>query len=198
MKGKPDWQKIFAKGISNIGLIPRVTFQFSSVAQLYRLCDPMDCSTPGFPVHHQLPELPQTHVHWVGDAIQPSHPLDHPLLLLPSIFPSIKIFSNESALRIRWTKHWSFSFSISPSNEYTALPKKINGWQFSTWKDALHYQLIGKCSLRPQEISLHIHCCLVAKLFLTLKTLQTVVPRGSSWPRDQTRVSCIGRQILYQ
>ena len=92
--------------------------QFSSVTQSCpTLCDPMDCSTPGFPVHHQLQELAQTHVHWVGDATQPSHPL----LLLPSIFPRIRVFSNESALHIRCPKYWSFSFSISPSNEYSGL-----------------------------------------------------------------------------
>ena len=74
----------------------------------------MNCSMPGLPVHHQFPEFTQTHVHWVSDAIQPSHPL----LLLPSIFPSIRVFSNESALCIRWPKYWSFSFNISPSNEH--------------------------------------------------------------------------------
>ena len=95
--------------------------QFSSVAQSFlTLCDPTDCSTPGFPVHHHLLELTQTHVHWVGDAIQPSHPLLSPLLL-PSIFPSIRVFSNESVLPIRWPKYWSCSFSISPSNEYSGL-----------------------------------------------------------------------------
>ena len=80
----------------------------------------MDCSTPGFPVLHHLPELAQTHVHCVGDATQPSH-LCCPLLLLPSIFPSIRVFSNEPALCIRWPKYWNFSFSISPSNEYSRL-----------------------------------------------------------------------------
>ena len=80
----------------------------------------MDCSMPGLPVLHYLLELAQTHVHWVGDAIQPSHPLS-PLLLLPLIFPGIRVFSNESALLIRWPKYWSFSFSISPSNEYSVL-----------------------------------------------------------------------------
>jgi len=80
----------------------------------------MDCSTPGFVVHHQLPELIQTHVHQVGDATQPSHPL-LPLLLPCSIFPSIGVFSNESVLRIRWPKYWSFSFSISPSNDFSGL-----------------------------------------------------------------------------
>ena len=79
----------------------------------------MNCNPPGFPVHHQFPELAQTHVHRVGDAIQPSHPLS--LLLLPSVFPSIRVFSNESVLHIRWPKDWSFSFSIGPSNEYSGL-----------------------------------------------------------------------------
>ena len=80
----------------------------------------MDCSTPGLPVHCQLPEFTQIHVHWVSDAIQPSHPLSSPLLL-PSIFPSIRVFSNESALCIRWPKYWSFSFNISLSNEHSGL-----------------------------------------------------------------------------
>ena len=84
------------------------------------LCDPMVCSTPGFPVRHQLVETTQTHVHCVNDAIQ-YLTFFCPLLLPPSIFPSIKIFSNELALCIRWPKYWSFSFSISPSNEYSAL-----------------------------------------------------------------------------
>ena len=94
--------------------------QFSSVAQSYlTLCDPMDCSTLVFPVHYQLPKIAQTHVHWVGDAIQPFH-LCRPLLL-PLVFPSIGGFSNESALRIRMPKYWSFSFSISSYNEYSGL-----------------------------------------------------------------------------
>ena len=83
-------------------------------------CHPMDCSTPGFPVYHQLLQLAQTHVHRVGDAIHPSHPL-LPLLLLPSILPSSTVFSNESALCIRWPNYWSSSFSISPSNKYSGL-----------------------------------------------------------------------------
>ena len=80
----------------------------------------MDCSTPGFPVHHQLPELTQTHVHRVS---MPSNHLIlcRPLLFLPSIFPSIRVFSNESVRCIRWPKYWSFSFSISPSSEYLGL-----------------------------------------------------------------------------
>ena len=95
--------------------------EFSLVTQsCLTLCDPRNCSTPGLSIHHQLPEFIQTHVPWVGDAIQPSHPL-LTLLLPPSIFPSIRVFSNESALCIRWPKYWSFSFNISPSNEYSGL-----------------------------------------------------------------------------
>ena len=95
--------------------------QFSLVAQsCLTLCDPMDYSMPGSPVHHQLLELAQTHVHPVGDATNPLI-LCRPLLLLPSIFPSIRIFSIESLLHIRWPKYWSFSFSISSSNEYSGL-----------------------------------------------------------------------------
>jgi len=87
--------------------------QFSSVAQSCpTLWNPMNCSTPGLPVHHQLREFTQTHVHRVGDAIYPSHPL------LSSSPPSIRVFSNESTLCMRWPKYWSFSFSVSPSNEY--------------------------------------------------------------------------------
>jgi len=84
------------------------------------LCDPMDCRMPGFPVYHELPELTQTHVHWVNDAINHLI-LCCPLLLLPSNFSRIRVFSNESVLRIRWPKYWSFSFSISPSNKYSGL-----------------------------------------------------------------------------
>ena len=87
----------------------------------------MDCSTPGFPVHHQLLEPTQTHVHHVGDAIQQSQSL-YPLLLPPSIFPSIRIFSNESVLCIRWPNYWSLSFSISPSNEYPGLVSFRMDW----------------------------------------------------------------------
>ena len=95
--------------------------QFSSVAQSCpTLCDPMDFSTPGLPVHHQLPEFTQTHVHWVTDAIHHLI-LCHPLLLQPSVFPTTRVFSNGSVLRIRWPKYWSFSFSIGLSNEYSGL-----------------------------------------------------------------------------
>ena len=112
----------------HVGILPcvesqtdKLSSQFSSVAQSRpTLCDPMDCSTPGFPVQHELLELTQTRVHWVSDAIQPSHPLSFPSPPA-SIIPSIRVFSNESVLHIRRPKYWNFSFSISPSSEYSGL-----------------------------------------------------------------------------
>ena len=87
------------------------------VAQSCRtLCEPMNCSTPGFPVLYYLLEFAQTHASWVSDASSLVS-----LLLLPSVFPRIRIFSNESAFHIRWPKYWNFSFSISPSDEYSGL-----------------------------------------------------------------------------
>ena len=110
--GDLDLDEVMSMGLSMMGL--------SSVAQSCpTLCDPMDCSTPGL-LHHQLLQSTQTHVHSVSHAIQQSHPLP-PLHLPPSIFPSIRVFSNESVLCIRWPKYWSFSFSISPSNDYSGL-----------------------------------------------------------------------------
>ena len=96
--------------------------QFSSVAQsCLTLCSSMYCSMPGLPVHHQWPEFTQTHVHWVGDAIQPSHSLSSPLLP-PSIFPSIRVFSKKSVLCIRWPKYWSLaSTSVLPMNTQDCL-----------------------------------------------------------------------------
>ena len=102
-----------------IGIILNLTCSVQSLSHV-QLCDPMDFSKPGFPVHHQRPELTQTHICQISDAIQPSRPLSSPLLP-PSIFPSIRVFSSESALCITWPKYWSFSFSISPSNEYSGL-----------------------------------------------------------------------------
>ena len=96
-------------------------YQFSSVAQsCLTLCDPMNCSTPGLPMHHQLPE--STKPMSIKSVMPSSHfILCHPLLLLPPIFPSIRVFSNESDLHIRWPKYCSFSFNISPSNEHPGL-----------------------------------------------------------------------------
>ena len=93
----------------------------SSVAQSCpTLCKPMDCSTPGFPVHHQLMSI--------ESAMPSNHLILCCPLLLPSVFPSIRIFSNESVLRIRWPKYWSFSFSINPSKEYSGLVSFRMDW----------------------------------------------------------------------
>ena len=108
-------------GESSLYNIPSV--HFSSVAQSCpTLCDPMDCSTPGFPVHHQLLELAQTHVHWVDDAIQPSDPLSSPFP------PSFNLSQNPWISRIRWPEYWSFSFGISPSSEYSGLISFTMDW----------------------------------------------------------------------
>ena len=101
--------------------------QFSSVAQsCLTLCDPMNRSTPGLPVHHQLLEFTQTHVHRLSDAIQPSHPLSSPSSPAPN--PYQQLFSNESTLCRRWPKYWNFSFSISPSNVYLRLISFKTDW----------------------------------------------------------------------
>ena len=123
----------------------------SSVTQLCpTLCDPMAYSTPGFPVHHQCLELAQIHVHRVGDAIQPSHPLSSPSPTAFKIFPAIRVFSKKSVLPIKWPKSWSFSFSISPSNEYSQLISfRID------WLDLLAVQGTLKSYATPQFKSIN-------------------------------------------
>ena len=148
-----------------------LSVQFSSVTQsCLTLCNPTDCSTPVLPVHHQLLEFTHTHVCWVSDAIQPL--LCRPLFLPPSIFPHIRVFSNESALRIGCPKYWSFSFNISPSSEYPGLISfRID------WLDLLAVQGTLKSSPTPQFKSInslvlsflyspnsHIHTWLLKKL----------------------------------
>ena len=119
---------------------------FEWVSEVAQSCPtlwgPMDCSTPGFPVLHHLPEFAQTHVHWV------SMPSNHlilccPLLLLPSIFPSNRVFSKESVLCIRWPKYWSLSFSISPSNEHSGLTSFRIDWfyLFANFQETLKNHL---------------------------------------------------------
>ena len=150
--------------------------QFSSVAQSCpTLCNPMDCSTPGFSVHQKLPELAQTHFYWVNNAIQPSHPLSSPS---PPAFNLSQhhIFSNESVLRIRWPKYWSFSFSISPSNEYSGLISlRLTGLislrskglsrVFSNTTVQKHQFFSSQFSLWPNS---HIHTWLLEKPYLWL------------------------------
>ena len=124
--------------------VPSSSPQFSSVSQSCpTLCDPVNCSMPGFPDHHQLLEFTQTHDRGVGDAFLPSHP-QRPLLP-PPVFPSIRVFSSESARHIKWLKYWSFSFSISPFNEYLGLIS------FSIdWLDLLAVQRTLESSPGPQ------------------------------------------------
>ena len=110
------------------------------------LCNLMDCNTPGFRIFHYVPEFAQTHIHRVDDAIQAPHPVC-PHLLLPSIFPSVKIFLSESALHIRWPKYRSFSFNISPTNEH---PGQISFRM--DWLDLLEVQRTLK-SLRQHHSS---------------------------------------------
>jgi len=126
MGTKVLWQRTWIlQNVQLCGLLLSGVLQFSSVAQLSDSLQPHGLQH--FPVHHQLLELTQTHVYRVGDAI--NHViLCHPLLFLPSIFPRIKVFSNESFLCIRWPKYWSFSFSISPSNEYSGLTSFRIDW----------------------------------------------------------------------
>ena len=133
---------------TNSTYLQHVLIQFSSVTQsCLTLCDPMDCSAPVFPVHHQFPQLTQTHVHGVHDAIQPSHPL----LLPPSIFPSLMVSSSESVLRIRGPKYQSFNFSINPSDGYSGLiPLRMD------WLDLIAVQETLKSLLQHHMSQLDI------------------------------------------
>ena len=111
-----------------------MVLQFSSITQSCpTLCDPMNCSTPGLPVHHHIPEFTST------KSVMPSSHLIicHPLLLLPLISPSIRVFAKESTLRMRWPKYWSFSFS-------SFLPKKSQGWSPSEWTGWISLQSKGR------------------------------------------------------
>ena len=153
----------------------------------------MHCSISGFPVHHQLPELTQTHVHRVCDAIQPSHPLLSPLLL-PSIFSSIRVFSNESVLHIRWPKYWSFSFSISPSNEYWG-PNMIS------------FRMTGLISLQSKGLSIVFsnttvqkHQFLGTQFFFIVQLSHPYMTTGKTialtrWTKDGSAFK-IGRYLL--
>ena len=124
------------------------------------LCDPMHCSTPGLRVHHQLPKFTKTHVHWVGDAIQPSHPLSSPSPPLSSPSPPAFNLSQHQGLFkwvsscIRWPKYWSFSFNISPSNEHP--------WLISfrmDWLDLLAVQRTLKSLLQHHSSKASILWC---------------------------------------
>ena len=122
------WETKLEK-ISNLrgeGCFQVRNIHFSSVTQSCpALCNPMVCTTPGFPVHHQLPEFTQTHVHWVSDAIQPLSANSPPAL---NVSQNQESFSNELLLHIRWPKYWSSKFDISPSNEYSRLMSFRMDW----------------------------------------------------------------------
>ena len=160
------WQSapVFLSGEFHEPRSPAGTVHFSSVTQsCLTYCNPMDCSTPGFPVHHQLQELTQTHVHGIGDTIQLFHPLSSPS---PPAFnlSQHQGFSNESVL-IRWPKYWNFSFNICPSNEHSGLISFRMNWLYplavqGNLKSLFQYHsskaLIVQCSAFFKSNS-HIH-----------------------------------------
>ena len=144
--------------------------QFSSVVRsCLTLCDPMNRSTPGLPVHHQLPEFTQTHVHRVSDAIQPSHPLLSPSPPAPNLSQHQSLISNESTLRMKWPKYWSFSFSISPSNEHPGLiPFRMD------WLDLLAVQGTLKSLLQHHKSKATILQC-------SIFFMVTLTPTHNYW-----------------
>ena len=178
-----------------------LSVQFSSVSQSCpTLCDPMNQSTPGLPVHHQLLKFTQTHIHGVVDAIQPSHPLlsPSPPALNLSQHQS-QLFSNESTLRMRWPNYWSFSFSISPSKEHPGLISfrmdmldllAVQG----TLKSLLQHHsskasILWHSAFFTVQVS-HPYMTTGKTTALTRRTFIGPL-RGSSQPRDRTQVSLI-------
>ena len=163
IKVKGNYVMLETKGARSYWVFGSGTSQFSSVQfsrsvmsdslRPHELQKERPGVLPGLPIHHQLPEFTQTHVHWVGDAIQPSHPLSS-LFLLPPIPPSIGVFSNESTLRIRWPKYWSFSFSITPSKEHSALISFR-----MDWLDLFAVQGTFKCLLQHHSSKASILWC---------------------------------------
>ena len=145
---------------------PSTSVQFSSVAQSCQtLCNPMNCSMPGLPVHHQLPEFTRTHIHRVSDGIQPSHALSSPSPPAPN--PSQhQSLSNESTLHMRWPKYWSFSFGIIPSKE---IPGLISFRM--DWLDLLAVQGTLKSLLQHHSSKASILQCLA---FFTSPTLTSI------------------------
>ena len=139
----------------------------------------MNCSMSGFPVLHSLPELTQAHVHWVGDAIQPSHPLLSPSLPA-SIFPCFRVFLNESALCVRWVNYWSFSFTISLSNEYSELISiRIDGLDLlavqGTLKNLLQHHMLKASVLHCSAFFMvqlsHLYITTGKTIVLTIRIL---------------------------
>ena len=134
--------------------LPIYSVEFSSVAQSFlTLCDPMNHSTPGLTVHNKLPESTQTSVHWVGDAIKPSHPLSSPSPPALNLFQHRGLFKWVSSL-LRWPKYWSFSFSIIPSKE---IPGLISFRM--DWLDLLAVQGTLKSFLQHHILKASVHWC---------------------------------------
>ena len=143
--------------------------QFSSVAQLCpTLCNPMNRSTPGLPVHHQLPKSNQTHVHWVSEAIQPSYPLSSPSPTTLNLLQHKGLFPYKSPLHIRWPKYWSFSFDISPSNENPGLISFR-----MDWLDLLEVQGTLKSLLQHHSSNASILWCSAFKVQLSYPYMTT-------------------------
>ena len=143
--------------------VPQVSInRWSSVTQSCLTLRPHGLQHTRPPIHHQLPDFIQTHVHWVGDAIQPSN-LCHPLLLPPSIFLSVRVFSYKSVLCVRWPKFWTFSFSISPSSEHSGLISFR-----MDWLDLLAVQGTLKSLLQPHSTKASILRCSVFFIVPTL------------------------------
>ena len=150
--------------------------QFSSVAQSCpTLCNHMDCSKPGFPVHNQLLELTKL---MSVESVMPSNDLIlcHPLLVLPSIFPSIRVFSSESVLPIRWPKYWSFSFSIRPSSEYSGLISSR-----MDWLDLLQSRDTQESSPTPQFKSIRCWRRLLRVPWTARRSNQSILKEISPW-----------------
>ena len=143
----------------------------------------MDCSTPGLPVHHQFPEFTQTHVHWVSDAIQPYHPLSSPSPPAFNLFQHLRVFSNESVLHISWLKYWSFSFSISPANEYSGLISFR-----MDWLDLLAVQGTFKSLLQHHNSKASILQC---SAFFTVQLSHPYMTTGKTI--DLTRWTFVGK-----
>ena len=135
----------------------------------------MNCSIPGLPVSHQLPEFIQTHVHRVGDAIHPSHRLSSPFPPAP-VPPSIRVFSNESTLHMRWPKYWSFSFSIIPSKEHPGLISFR-----MDWLDLLAVQGILKSLLQHHSSKASILRC---SAFFTVQLSHPYMTTGKNHSLD--------------
>ena len=159
----------------HLDIYPEV--QFSSVQSFshFQLCNPMDCSMPGFPIHHQLPELTQTQVHQVSDAIQLSHPLSSlsPFALNIS---QHRVFSNESALRIRWSKYWSFSISLLPCIKQRASGKLLN----STGSSALCPVMTKKGGMWGPRWRRHMYTYKLMIHFVVQQGLTRVVKQSDS------------------